>query len=58
MRSSTVKVRDLNSDRLSAALEVRAYRCSKDSVLIVISRLNADNGVNTKDIRSQIKRCA
>ena len=57
-RSCTVKIRDLNSDRLSTALEVRAYRRSEDPVLIIISRLNADNGVDTEDIRSQIERCA
>ena len=55
VRCCTVEIRNLNADRFCAALEIRAYRCSKDTELILVSRLYADDRADTENIRAQIQ---
>ena len=58
VRRRAVKVGYADSDRLCAALEIRTYRRRKYAELIFISRLHADNRVNTEHVRPDIKRRA
>ena len=53
--SSPVKVTDTDGDRFGAALEIWAYRSSKNTELVFTGRLNSDNGVKTKHIGADIK---
>ena len=55
MWSSPVKVTDTDGDRFGAALEIWAYRSSKNTELVFTGRLNSDNGVKTKHIGADIK---
>ena len=55
MWSSPVKVADTDGDRFGAALEIWAYRSSKNTELVFTGRLNSDNGVKTKHIGADIK---
>ena len=43
LRSSTVEITDTDCNWLSAFMEVRTYRCRKQSELVFLSRLNTDN---------------
>ena len=53
--SSTIEVGYSDNDGLCAALEIRTYGCTEDPELIIVSGLNADNGVDTEHIRSKVK---
>ena len=53
--SSAVKVRDLERDRLCAALEVRADRCNEDAELVLCCRLDADDCVGTEHIGADVE---
>src|SRR5699024_7451180 len=45
-----------DSDRLSATLEVGAYRCRKYRELVLCCRFYADNRVGTEHVRPDIER--
>ena len=53
----TIEIRYTNYNRLSAALEIWTYRCTEYSEHIFSGRFYTDNRVNTKHIRTNIKRC-
>ena len=55
VRSSSVKVRNLDSDGLGAALEVGAYGCCEYAELVVVRGLNADNGVGAEHVGADIE---
>ena len=57
-RSRTVEVADTDGDRLCAALEVRTYRGNQNTELILLRRLNTDNGRRTENIRTDVERSA
>ena len=58
VRSRPVKIADFNSQRLDAALEIRAYRSRKHTELIFIGRLYTDDSIRTEDVRTDIQRGA
>ena len=55
VRSSTVKIRHADGQRLNTAFEIRTNRCSKYTELIFFCRLYSDNRADTEHIRSDIK---
>ena len=57
-RRRTVKVRNLDVNRLCAALEVRSHRRDKNAELIVLRRLHTDDRADAEHIRTDIQRSA
>ncbi len=58
VRSGSVEIADLNGNRLSAALEVRANGGAEDTELEFVCRFYADNGVNTEHEGTEIQGSA
>ena len=58
MRCCTVHIRYADGDRFCSAFEVRTYRSSKDTELILSCRFYTNNRINTKHIRTNIQRCS
>ena len=58
VRCCAVEVCDTDRDRLSAALEVRADRCTERAELVLGCRFHTDNRVCTEHIRTDVKSCA
>ena len=58
MGRRTVKIRYLDGKGLYAALEVRSYRSTEYTELILVSRLYTDNRVGSEHIRTDIQGCA
>ena len=57
VRCCTVEIADADGDRFSAALEVRANRCTEYAELIDVCRFNADDGIITEHIRADVQGC-
>ena len=58
VRGCTVVVADADRDRLHAVLEVRADRRAEQAELVLVCRLDADDGARREEVRTKVERTA